>query len=999
MKRSPSTITRRSRMVPKPSDGQRVLFVCRGTFRHNRVLGWLLIASLMLAVSSSSSFADDESVAADNQQKYFRQHVEPILVKRCLECHGSEHKGGLDLRTKATGLKGGESGAAIEPGKPEESLLYEYVLSKEMPPKKPLTSDEIAVLKRWIEQGAYFPAEPLDQFSVTTDKRAGYDWWSLRPLSLESPLTPEGMPAAWKENPIDRFVFAKLMEKQFEPSPPAQRRELIRRVTYDLIGLPPTPDEVDAFVQDESPDAYERLVDRLLESPHYGEQWGRHWLDVIRFGESRGFERNEIINNAWPFRDYIIRSFNEDKPFDRMVLEHLAGDVIGPSDPVVEVATTFLVCGPYDDVGNQDAAQAAQIRANTIDEIIRATSEAFLGLTVGCARCHNHKFDPITQDDYYGLYATFAGVRHGARVVATAEKKAEHAGALGPLREAQKPLEQQRADIVNAVFARAEGRSAEYEAGWTRPVVKRTGTEEVFEPVKARFVRLTSDGADTNPNSRTSFRIDEFEIWTEGTESRNVALASSGASASGKSRFAEDFDAYSAGRAIDGRFGAQWLAAGPELTIELAGPETIGRVFFSSDRSGAAGGQSIAAFVCEYRISTSLDGQTWTEVANSSDRKPVSAAHRRKRLVDAAMTVDERRQIAGLNQKLADVGRQIAAIEPLPSWWAGTFGEASGPFHVFLGGNPQKKGQAVSPASLSALTKVAKSYELQGESSESRRRLSLAEWIVAGENPLPARVLANRLWHYHFGTGIVATPSDFGFMGSRPTHPELLDWLARQLHENGWRLKPLHKLIVMSQAYRQSSTYRTDAAKRDADSRYLWRFPPRRLTAEEIRDTMLSVAGKLDRRRGGPGFRLYRYLQDNVATYIPLDEHGPETYRRAVYHQNARASRIDLMTDFDNPDCAFSAPRRSATTSPLQALTLMNHRFTLDMAAALAERIEQSTDGLKATSEQARRAFALCYLREPTASESSVCAELVKRHGLRALCRVLLNSNEFIYLN
>ena len=446
----------------------------------------------------------------------------------------------------------------------------------------------------------------------------------------------------------------------------------------------------------------EKLIDRLLASPHYGEQWGRHWLDVVRFGESRGFERNEIIDNAWPFRDYVIRSLNEDKPFDVLVREHLAGDVIGKDQPGVEVGVTFLVGGPYDDVGNQDAAQAAQIRANTIDEMIRATAEAFLGLTVGCARCHDHKFDPVLQRDYYGLYATFAGVYHGSRAVATAEQRQARDEALRPLNENR-----------------------------------------------------------------------------------------------------------------------------DRLTKQLAA-------------------------------------------------------------LDAAIDKLSQQQ-ADLNRQLAEVNRQINAVPPLPTWWVGEFKPITDKFQVFLGGDPQRRGAEVVPASLSALDAVAPPYRLSDDAAEGQRRLQLAEWITYPDNPLTPRVLANRIWHYHFGTGIVETPSDFGYMGGRPTHPELLDWLARQIQQHGWRLKPLHRQILLSETYRQSSAFRADAAAVDADSRYLWRFPPRRLAAEEIRDTMLSVAGKLDPKMGGPGFRLYRYLQDNVSTYIPLDEHGPETYRRAVYHQNARA--------------------------------------------------------------------------------------------------------------
>ena len=370
--------------------------------------------------------------------------------------------------------------------------------------------------------------------------------------------------------------------------------------------------------------------------------------------------------------------------------------------------------------------------------------------------------------------------------------------------------------------------------------------------------------------------------------------------------------------------------------------------------------------------------------------------HRRKRFIDLSITEAERDRIKTIDTQLGEVSRQIASIGSLPSWWVGRFQKADGPFHVFVGGNPQRKGDPVLPAGLSVLADSGPSYQLAADAPEQERRVALARWIVAPDNPLTARVLANRLWHYHFGTGLVDTPSDFGFMGGRPTHPELLDWLACELHAGGWRLKSLHRLIVTSQTYRQSAAYRPDAAKVDGDSRYLSRFPPRRLSGEEIRDTMLAVVGKLDQRMGGPGFRLYRYLQDNVATYVPLDTHGPETYRRSVYHQNARAARVDLLNDFDVPDSAFAAPRRVSTVTPLQALTLMNHRFTMDMARFLAQRIEN--DAGPNRTDQVHRAFMLAYGRAPASPERDAAITLIEQNGLLVFCRAILNSNELIYI-
>lgn len=934
---------------------------------------------------------------AQTPKVLFQEQIEPVLVARCLECHGSEKEGGLDLRSRASALVGGDSGAVIVPGQPEESWLLDRVADGEMPPDERLSNQQIAAFRRWIEQDVYYPDSPLDPYARTTERRAGHDWWSLQPLAKERPPDATAFPPRWRSHPIDRFVYSRLMEQGLSPSRRADRRSLIRRVTYDLTGLPPTPEEITRFLRDPSDDAYTKLVDRLLQSPRYGEHWGRHWLDVIRFGESTGFERNIIINDLWPLRDYVIRSFNRDKPFRDLVLEHLAGDVLHPGNADVEVATAFLVCGPYDNVGNQDAIQAARIRADTIDEMIRATGETFLGLTVGCGRCHNHKFDPITQRDYYGLYATFAGVFHGRREIATAQQRQRRDRRLAPLTQRRQELREAIQALEAKILARTEHRIDAYESRWTRPPANRHGTEETFAPVAARYLRLIVDSAEHDPSQNSGYRIDEVDIWTAGPNPRNVARLEQGATADGKSRIAEDFQgAYGARRTIDGQFGACWVAHGPELTIKLGRPETIERVVFSSDRLKAAGAP--ATFVADYRIAVSMDGQHWIRVADSRDRSPIHAAHRRKRLIEAAITDGEQQRLAELRGELHRLAERIAAVEPLPTMWAGNFRQPDQAVHVFHGGDPQRQGPQVVPASLSAIDHTAVGYRLPAGAPEGQRRLALARWLVAADHPLTARVLANRLWHYHFGTGIVATPSDFGFMGDRPSHPQLLDWLARLVHDYGWRLKPIHRLIVTSEAYRQSADYRQEPGRRDAECRWLWRFPPRRLSAEEIRDSMLYASGLLRPVGGGAGFRLYRYLEDNVATYVPLDNHGPDTYRRAVYHQNARAARVDLMAEFDAPDCAFAAPRRAATTTPLQALTLMNHDLTSDVARALAARLRREA-GADHPDQQIRRAFVLLVGRRPASEERHAARAFLRKFDLPALARVLLNSNEFIYLH
>ncbi|MFP6582955.1 MAG: DUF1549 domain-containing protein, partial [Candidatus Hydrogenedentota bacterium] len=895
--------------------------------------------AFLCAVGMSFSASAQESSASP---------IEHLLVSRCLECHGSLQEGGLDLRTREGALIGGETGPAIVPGTPKKSFLIEQVFNEKMPPKLTLSDEEVELLEDWIAQGAAYPEKPLDLFAYTTNSRAGYDWWSLRPIKKTAPPTIADAPSGWSEHPIDQFVLAGLSEKGLKPSPQASPATLIRRATYDLIGLPPTADETRAFIaacanetgaEDTVGDrAYADLIDQLLSSPHYGERWARHWLDVVRFGESTGFEVNHIVDDMWPYRDYVIRSLNDDKPYNEFIMEHLAGDSIGPGDVDVEVGMTFLVAGAHDIVGNQDAVQAAQIRANSIDEMIRATSESFLGLTVGCARCHDHKFDPISQKDYYRFYATFGGVYHDSRDVATKEQKRERRHQVGPLERERDGLNKEKFAIEKIILDRAASKVEEYDAIWSRPPVDRKGTEEHFETVRARYLRITAEGRDNDPDARTGYRLDEVEVWTDEPESRNVAASRNGGTAKGNSTTPGDFaEAYDAALTIDEAFGASWIATAPSLTLQFAQPESIHRALFSSDRPGALSATANeSTFIGEYVIEVSLDGETWTRVADSHDRQPNNDRHRRKRYLDAETTQDERESMAALDKKLREVGKKISAIPKFPRLRVGRLTQPKDSFHVFLGGDPQQKGEQVVPASMDTLSRAVDHYALAEDAPEQERRLALANWIANKRNPLTPRVLVNRLWHYHFGTGLVSTPSDFGFMGGRPSHPALIDWLASEFSDpndanQAWRIKGMHRLIMTSAPYRQAGTHNAKSAEIDANSRMLWRYPPRRLSAEEIRDTMLAKSGLLNTEMGGPGFRLYRYLRDNVSTYVPLETFGPETYRRSIYHQNVRASRVDLMSEFDSPDCALSEPRRVTTTSPLQALTLMNHQFTLDV--------------------------------------------------------------------
>ncbi len=916
-----------------------------------------------------------------------------ILAQRCIKCHNSEKlSSGLDLTQRVSALRGGDSGAALVPGAAQESLLFEKVRDGEMPPKEPLPARERQALRDWIAAGAPWS----EILKPAVQPRAEADWWSLQPLQDPAPPSMEGVPEAWTRSPIDRFVFAHLREKGLEPSPPADRRTLIRRATYDLTGLPPTPEAVAAFVADSSPEAYSRLLDRLLSSPHYGERWGRHWLDVVRFGESHGYEQNHLRANAWPFRDYVIRSFNADKPFDQLVLEHLAGDQVGAGDPDVEVGTGFLVAGTYDTVDIDNIEGMLQQRANNLDDMLSTTIATFMGLTANCARCHDHKFDPILQRDYYRLQAVFAGVVHGEREVATPEKKAQRDAAAAEISAALEDVTGKIEALETEALKRAEGRRDELLSD-LRPPVSSRGTEERFDPVRARFVRM-----EVHKTDRSSATIDEFEVWSSGDSPQNVALLSAGAQASARATRSSDGDTsfYSPTFAIDGEFGQAWISGErpqAQLTVALGSEHVINRVYWSRDRLGGFTGVFQGGVPVKYAIEVSLNGETWERVADSYDRVPPRENLVREVLLDRVLSDDERLQLADLRARREEVEKARAALPKIPRAYVGRFQQPTEPVHVLIRGNPMTKGDVVRPGSMSTLASVAPAFELDGEAPEGERRLALARWISQDANPLTPRVLANRVWHYHFGRGLVATPSDFGFNGAPPTHPKLLDWLARRLHVLGWRLKPLHKEIMLSMTYRQASDVRTDAAQVDRDALFLWRFPARRLAAEEVRDSMLAVAGTLDRSMGGPGFRLYRYTVDNVATYLPLTTVDESTFRRSVYHQHARSVKVDLLGEYDCPDSALAAPRREVTTSPLQALTLLNGDFVLRQAQAFAERVEREVGGSEPV-QQVERAFVLAFGRPPMADELERSVEFVKAHGLFVFCRALLNANEFVYV-
>jgi Protein of unknown function (DUF1553)/Protein of unknown function (DUF1549)/Planctomycete cytochrome C len=909
--------------------------------------------SLLLALASLAMADDPSREAADR--------VREVLADKCLACHSPDpKKGGLDLSRREAAWRGGENGPAIVPGKPGESLLIERLESGEMPPGRALKPEEITAFREWVNSGATYQVEPL------LARRAGPDWWSLRPIRRAA--IPSVKDQGWVKTPIDSFILNQLERDGLGPSPESNRASFIRRVTFDLIGLPPTPEEVDAFVTDPTPNAFETLVDRLLASPRYGERWGRHWLDVVRFAESHGYETNNLRPDAWPYRDYVIRAFNRDIPFPRFVEEQLAGDTLPDGDWLTRSATGFLVAGSHDVVGNQEPTAALQQRVDDLDDMVAATSTTFLGLTVQCARCHDHKFDPISQRDYYGLQAVFAGVAHASREISRND-----------------PDGLEEADRIRLELARLDQQldlleplASPDRPGAARSPINPVRNVERFEPIDARFVRITirktADGSEPC--------LDELEVWSTGPEPRNLALDGRPSASSTLS----GYDIHRLEHMNDGRLGnsRSWISGNAGrgwAQVELKARSKIDRVVWGRDREAAYRDRTAS----DYSVEVATEPGRWRVVASSVDRTPQGDQANR---LEANSPERDRliRQRDDLRKRLGTLGSSIKV-------YAGMFSRP-GPTHILRRGDPTQKLGVVGPSGVKV---VRPELGLPPEVPEAERRLALARWIADPANPLAARVMVNRAWHYHFGRGLVATPSDFGFNGDRPSHPELLDWLAAEFQANGGRLKPIHRLIVLSSAYRQSSRLDERAKSIDGDNRKLWRFSPRRLEAEEIRDATLSVAGSLDlSTMGGPGYDLWQPNTNYVVVFTPKGDLGPDTFRRMVYQFKPRSQPDPTFGAFDCPDGGLVAPRRNSSTTALQALNLLNSRFLLDQSSRFAERLKREAGDEPA--QQADRAFRLAFGRLPSDEERRGASALIREHGAASLARALFNANEFLYV-
>ncbi len=799
---------------------------------------------------------------AQHSAKAAAPSVASVFEAKCVRCHGAEQRSGLDLRTRAGLVKGGSRGSAIRPNNAAASLLFKAVSSKtglKMPPGRALDAGEVAAIRSWINAGASATALPKK--------------WDERPWSFRPPARPS-VPAVanskWVRNPIDSFVLAKLKPAGLKPNPEANRRTLIRRLSFDLIGLPPTPAETEAFVADKSPRAYENLVNRLLSSPNYGEKWARHWLDLARYAESEGFKADEARPNAWRYRDYVISSLNADKPYDRFVREQIAGDELFPDDPAALIATGF--CRNWADESN--ARNIMQRRQEILNDITDTTASVVLGLTVGCARCHDHKYDPIKQTDYYRLQAYFAAVN---------------------------PL----TDVPAMTAAEREARAA------------------------------------------------QAKLWTSATAPTTAAIS--------------DMEA-----PMRAKIGKDKLRKFPDEV--RAAVETP-----SARRSPL---QAILA----HKVAPQLE-------ANATEMK-------------AAMTPEQRKLRDKLESDMAAHKAVALSDEPRGLGIRDVGPEAPSTFSLAVGVYDARM-QEVRPGLIRAIgqpnPEITPVLAPSDDGSTVRpvstgRRSALARWLTSPQNPLTARVMVNRLWQQHFGRGLVATASDFGSQGDEPSHPELLDWLSMEFMRSNWSLKQMHRVMVTSSAYRQSSAGNREALRIDPNNRLVWRYARRRLDAEAIRDGILSISGELNTKLGGPS--VMPDLPAGVTTvgYWKPTVEAAERNRRSVYIFVKRNLRYPMLEVFDLPDTHEPCALRQPTITAPQALALFNNDLVHRSAASLAKRVEQ--DAQKSDASRIDVAYRIVLGRPAAPQEIAMGVRFLAvgepQQALLDLCHVLINSNEFV---
>jgi len=992
-----------------------------------RLAGPAAVALLAAGLLAAGHLGAQPAPAAKAAPVDFTKDVRPILDRHCVSCHGPEkQKGGLRLDRRADALRGGDGGKAIVPGTPADSPLLKLVSGADpdnvMPPRgERLTAAQVDILRAWIEQGARWP----DDGSAVANPA---DWWSLKPLTRPPVPTTPAPPGFVVRNPIDAFVLATLRARNLAPSPEADRRTLIRRLYFDLIGLPPTPEEIDAFAADADPEAYEKLVERLLASPHFGERWARHWLDVVHFGETHGYDKDQPRPNAWPYRDYVIRAFNTDKPYSRFVQEQIAGDVLFPGTADGFEALGFLSAGPWDFIGHVELPETKidgkVARHLDRDDFVSNTAGTFLSLTVHCAQCHNHKFDPIPQEDYYRLQAVFAAIDRADRPhdpdPATGAKRTELTARRAAAQERVSRIEAKAgpalAELDRQIAAAKQpgARPAEHgyhsnieaqpdRAKWVQVdlgesvaldrVVLRPCHDD-FNGIGAGFgfpVRFKVEVSDDAAFARPALVADHTAADFANPALTAVRLPANGA----KGRYVR----LTATRLVS-RMPTDFILAVSEL-------EALDAVGVNRAAGKAVSSQDSIEAAPRWRRANLTDGKFPTGAA--AEDTAALAARRAKLFDDALAPADA----VSLRAAVADRAGADQELRKLPATqrtayvggvhtgsgnFVGTGAKAGTPrpIHLLPRGDVTKPGRVIEPGPLSQIPGLPKAFDLPAGHREGDRRAALARWITDAKNPLVWRSAANRVWQYHLGRGLVETPNDFGRMGALPTHPELLDWLAAELRDRD-SLKHLHRLVVMSSTYRQSSATNAEHARADVDNRYLWRQSRRKLEAEAVRDSILWAAGKLDRTTGGPSFRDFVVERPEHSPHYQYHLHDPDdvkSHRRAVYRFVVRSKQQPFMAALDCADPSLAVDRRNQTITPQQALALLNNRLAVTMAGHFAERVRPLAAD---DAGRAAAAFRIAVGRAPSAEERRTLGDYAAAHGLPAACRVVLNLNEFVF--
>jgi hypothetical protein len=864
--------------------------------------------------------------------------------------------------------------------------------------------------------------------------------WAYRPLAL--PATPPVSNNDRARTPIDAFILGKLEAQQIQPAEKADARTLLRRLHFNLIGLPPTPGQLESFLADPSGDAYERMVDELLASPHYGERWARHWMDAVHFAETHGHDQDRIRTNAWPYRDYLISALNADKPYARFIQEQVAGDALFPDDPQASVALGFLAAGPWDESSLRD------IREDTLDrqigryldrdDMLTTVMQTFTSTTVHCARCHDHKFDPISLRDYYSLQAVFAGVDRANRIYDA--DPAVHARRQELLRNKRRIEKGNRELLLNEAsrlkVAEWERRRAASEVNW------KIMSPQVFTSSGGATLSLQADGSILSAGARPerdtyiietasplpaiaavrlevltdenlphrgpgrqdngNLHLSEFELWMiePGAETAvQIPLAHATA----------DFNqaGWTIAHALDGNEKTAWgiypkVGEAHEAVFELKKPMAISGALRFVLKQLHGGGHLIGRFRLSVMDAESFAGHG---IMPPEIEKILTAP--------ADQRTEPQRAALAIFVLSAEIERALARL-PAPSliYAAAAEFEPDGglrpaggprPVHVLHRGEITRPRELAEPGALPFVAMLPARFPPEEMHDESARRAALAKWLAHRDNPLTWRSIVNRVWHHHFGRGLVDTPNDFGKLGSEPSHPELLDWLAVWFRDEAQgSLKQLHRLIVMSAVYRQSSAHpsASPAAQADSENRLLWRMNRARLDAEQVRDAMLQISGRLDPRMGGPSDMQF-HLQPGihvtpVVDYTKFDPDSEAGRRRGIYRFLFRTLPDPFMDALDCPAGDQLTPVRNASVTVQQALALWNNEFVLRQAGHLAARLENEAQGAEA---QIRQAFVLVLGRAPTTEEAREFGDYIRKHGLANFARVLFNSNEFLFVN